>query len=68
MEEAASTSPTTAFRLQRNAGGIFARLRGLWGRRWFRWLSILGGGFIAFCAIFWFVFARDLPDAASLLE
>ena len=68
MEEAASTSPTTAFRLRRSAGGIFARLRGLWGRRWFRWLSILGGGFIAFCAIFWFVFARDLPDATSLLE
>ncbi|MBB3982581.1 penicillin-binding protein 1A [Sphingobium fontiphilum] len=68
MEEAASTSPTTAFRLRRDARGIFARLRSLWGRRWFRWLSILGGGFIAFCAIFWLIFARDLPDATSLLE
>ncbi|MEJ7933016.1 transglycosylase domain-containing protein [Sphingobium sp. AN558] len=57
-----------AYRLQRDAGGAMGRLRGLWARRWFRWLSVLAGGFLLAIALFWLIFARGLPDAATLLE
>ena len=70
MEEARSeTAPTsTAYRLRRDAGGFLGRLRPLWGRRLFRWAAILLGGFLLACLLFWLIFARGLPDAATLLE
>ncbi|MAX14590.1 MAG: hypothetical protein CMN59_03715, partial [Sphingobium sp.] len=70
MEEAHSdTAPTSfAYRLRRDAGGAMARLRPLWGRRLFRWLAILLGGFLLAIFLFWLIFARGLPDAATLLE
>ncbi len=70
MEEARSEpAPSSfAYRLRRDAGGFFGRLRPLWRRRWFRWMAILLGGFALFCALFWLIFARGLPDAATLLE
>ncbi|RJG55798.1 penicillin-binding protein [Sphingobium terrigena] len=70
MEEARSNPPASSFayRLRRDAGGVLDRLRPLWQRRLFRWASILLGGFLLFCALFWLIFARGLPDAATLLE
>lgn len=70
MEEARSNPPASSFayRLRRDAGGFMDRLRPLWGRRLFRWATILGGGFLTFCLLFWLIFARGLPDAATLLE
>lgn len=57
-----------AYRLKRPEGGVAGggRLARLWERRWFRlgaWT--LGGVFLAL-ALFWFIFARDLPDASAL--
>ena len=70
MEEARSdTAPTSfAYRLRRDAGGAMDRIRPLWGRRLFRWLAILLGGFLLAVFLFWLIFARGLPDAATLLE
>ena len=70
MEEARSNPPASSFayRLRRDAGGVLDRLRPLWQRRLFRWSAILLGGFLLFCALFWLIFARGLPDAATLLE
>lgn len=70
MEEARSNPPASSFayRLRRDAGGVLDRLRPLWQRRLFRWAAILLGGFLLFCALFWLIFARGLPDAATLLE
>jgi len=68
MEEA--TNEATSFRLQRGGrlAGVGARVRGLLARRRWRWLAygllaLLGGLFL-----FWLLFARDLPDARSLLD
>ena len=70
MEEANSNPPASSFayRLRRDAGGLLGRLRPLWGRRLFRWVAILCGGVLLFCLAFWLIFARGLPDAATLLE
>jgi penicillin-binding protein 1A len=70
MEEARSDTAASSFayRLRRDAGGLLGRLRPLWGRRLFRWLAILAGGFLLACFAFWFIFARGLPDATTLLE
>src|SRR5262245_10544034 len=62
-------TPSMAYRLRRDAGGALSRLRGWWrDKRWFR-RSIWALGFmvLAFFAL-WFLFARDLPDARTLLE
>ena len=63
MEEARSdTAPTSfAYRLRRDAGGAMDRIRPLWGRRLFRWLAILLGGFLLAVFLFWLIFARGLP-------
>ncbi|HWV12393.1 MAG TPA: transglycosylase domain-containing protein, partial [Sphingobium sp.] len=48
------------------------RLRGglgpLWQRRRFRWAAIALGGILLAILAFWAIFARGLPDAATLLE
>jgi penicillin-binding protein 1A len=70
MEEAHSdTAPSSfAYRLRRDAGGLFGRLRPLWGRRLFRWGAIAFGAMLVGLGLFWLIFARGLPDAATLLE
>ena len=70
MEEARSdTAPSSfAYRLRRDAGGFFSRLRPLWSRRLFRWAVIALGGLLLGMGLFWLIFARGLPDAATLLE
>ena len=75
MDEAAPTPPDDKdyrYRARRNAGGAFARLRDRlgdrWDRRWFRFVSYgLLAIFLAM-GLFWLIFARGLPDAATLLE
>jgi penicillin-binding protein 1A len=70
MEEARpeNAAPSFTHRLRRGASGLRARLTPHWNRRWFRWVSILLGGFLVACFLFWLIFARGLPDAATLLE
>lgn len=70
MEEARSdTAPSSfAYRLRRDAGGFLSRLRPLWSRRLFRWAIIALGGLLLGMGLFWLIFARGLPDAATLLE
>ncbi len=77
MEEARpeTAQSSFAYRLRRDAGGIFGRLRPLrdrlrplWERRLVRWAAILGGALLAAIFLFWLIFARGLPDAATLLE
>ena len=71
MDEVSPDSPRQedfAYRMRRDAGGAMTRLRDLWARRWFRRLSYAVGAFLVALFAFWAIFARDLPDAATLLE
>lgn len=70
MEEARSDTPAkpAASRLRRSAAGALDRLRPLMRRRAFRWAAIALGGLLLAYALFWLIFARGLPDAATLLE
>ncbi|QUT05886.1 transglycosylase domain-containing protein [Sphingobium phenoxybenzoativorans] len=70
MDEAEATNPgksDVAYRLRRGAGGVSAwfqdRVRNKWARRA---LWLLAGIVILF-SLFWVIFARDLPDARTLL-
>lgn len=56
-----------SFRLKLNGSGGRGRLHDLWGRRPVRWLLYALGALIAGIALFWLIFARDLPDAKTLL-
>ena len=68
MDEA--TSDATSFKLRRDEGGPGWRdkVRGLLERRRWRWLAYALGGLLAAIFLFWLLFARDLPDAKSLLD
>lgn len=70
MEEVRSDTAATSvtYRLRRDAGGFLSRLGQLWQRRLFRWGAILLGGLALAFLLFWLIFARGLPDAATLLE
>jgi penicillin-binding protein 1A len=70
MEEARSAPARTSFaaRLRRDAGAFAERLRPLWSRRLVRWAGLALGGLLIAWGLFWLIFARGLPDAATLLE
>jgi penicillin-binding protein 1A len=70
MEEAASPPEQSdiAYRLRREAGGARAWLARRWQHRLFRWAVIALGGLLVALGLFWLIFARGLPDAATLLE
>ena len=70
MEEARPDTASTSFMQRlRNAGrGIADSFRPLMRRRLFRWIAILLGGLLIAWGLFWVIFARGLPDAATLLE
>lgn len=70
MEEARPENAASSFshRLRRGVGGFRQRLAPHWDRRWFRWTAIALGGLVAAFVLFWLIFARGLPDAATLLE
>jgi penicillin-binding protein 1A len=59
-----SASENQHLRLQRDTGAF----RALWQRRHVRRLAYVAGGVALFIALFWLVFARDLPNANALLE
>ncbi|PZU58081.1 MAG: penicillin-binding protein [Sphingobium sp.] len=78
MEEVEASNPESndiAYRLRRGAGGVMGRVRtrlsslfnGLFAGKWARRLVWLAGGIALFVALFWFFFARGLPDASTLL-
>ncbi|MCW2392619.1 penicillin-binding protein 1A [Sphingobium sp. B11D3A] len=68
MEEA--TNEATSFRLQRGGrlDAVRARLRDMMRRRRWRWLAYALLAFIGAIFLFWLLFARDLPDARTLLD
>src|SRR3546814_6199004 len=55
-------------RLRQGAIDFRERFRPHWDKRWFRWIATGLGGLILAYALFWLVFARGLPDAATLLN
>ena len=69
---AASESTSTRFRIQREGGGLFGRVKGFfsgnWHRRWFRRLVYLIGLFFFGIFLLWLLVIRDLPDAERLLD
>jgi penicillin-binding protein 1A len=57
------------YRIRRDASGALNWFRENWReKRWFRWLTILLGAFLALWIVVWALLARDLPDADMLLE
>ncbi len=75
MDEAAPTPPDNddfRYRLRRDAGGMWARVRERvahrWESRWYRLGCYVLGALLLAIALFWLIFARGLPDAATLLE
>ena len=59
-----TASENQHLRLHRESG----RIRALWARKPVRWLTYGVGGLALFITLFWVVFARDLPNAATLLN
>ena len=67
MTEANSENFT--YRIRREAGSLFARLREEWRTHWlFRWLVIALVGLLLLWLAVWLFISRDLPDASSLKE
>lgn len=64
----AGQGDTIAYRLTRAGGGVAGVFGGLWRNRWSRALMLTAGGLLLCIGLFWFVFARDLPDAAALAD
>lgn len=65
VEEA---SENLNYRLTRNAGGIWVKIRKLWDKRLFRWFCYAIGLFLIFLFILWLTVVRSLPDAKALLQ
>jgi len=65
-----ATSDATSYRLRREDGqpALRERFSALWAQRRWRWLSYALGALFAGFLLFWFLFARGLPDAKSLLD
>ncbi len=63
MEEARPNTARLSF-----ADRLRGRLAPLWQRRRFRWIVVALGGISLAILLFWLIFARGLPDAATLLE
>jgi penicillin-binding protein 1A len=55
------------YRLRRDVGGMASGIGTLWARKWVRLASYALGGLLLFVLAFWLIFARDLPDARTLL-
>lgn len=63
-----ASEETTSFKLRREASGAWATLARWRAKRWVQWLMGLAiVGLIGMLA-FWFVFARNLPSAETLLS
>lgn len=56
-------------RIRRGSEGALTWFRENWrAKRWFRWVSLAIGAFLALYLAVWLILARDLPDAETLLE
>jgi len=57
------------YRVKRDSDMLRAWFMKNWQeRRWFRWLSVAGGAFLAFVVVMWTILASNLPDADGLLD
>jgi penicillin-binding protein 1A len=65
MSSESNASPRLT--LRRDLGGLGARLRGAWRRRWVRIAAVLLALPILAYILLWLMFARGLPSAESLL-
>jgi penicillin-binding protein 1A len=63
----AETSSTRFTLYRENAGRFGDALRRLWTKRWFRWLTAAAAVPIVGLVLLWFLFARGLPSADTLL-
>ena len=62
----ASDDTNVQFRIRREIGGFGGFVRRSWSRWWVKVLAVLGVLAVIGYAIFWFVFAADLPSVDTL--
>jgi penicillin-binding protein 1A len=64
-----SSDENVRYRIRREAGGLFARIKQTWReRRWFRWGGYLLGAALVLYFLVWVAIARNLPSADKLLD
>lgn len=63
-----SGEEAVSYRITRKVGETKSAFLRLWHRRWGRRAIIALSVLVVGAAAFWFIFARDLPDAAALAE
>ena len=61
-------APSLRLRLTRGGDGALAVLRRVWAHRIGRWLAVLAVALLVGWFAIWALFARDLPDARTLLN
>src|SRR3546814_14476047 len=64
----ADTSSHFRYRLRRDGNAVAGWFRGMWTRRWFRWLSYAAIAGLLGLALIWVIFARDLPSVDQLRD
>ena len=57
-----------SYKLKRDVDGFVGRWQLWWQRKRFRWMIYAVGAVFLFLLLFWAVFARNLPNAAALIE
>lgn len=63
------TTESFTYRIRRDAGSLWARMRELWrGNKWVRRFGLLAAFGLLLFGIFWVWLAHDLPDADSLAD
>ncbi len=66
MDETEQTN--ISYRLTREAGGVWEKLKIKWQLRWFRWLTYAVGGALLLWLLLWIFIGRNLPNADALTE
>ena len=61
-----SSESSVSFRIRREVGGMAGFAKNAWGRWWVRVLSVAGVILALGWAIFWYIFASDLPSVDKL--
>src|SRR3546814_10919582 len=62
------TSSHFRHRPRRDGNAVVGWFRGMWTRRWFRWLSYAAIAGLLGLALIWVIFARDLPSVDQLRD